>query len=70
MESPSHGEPARPDGQNVLPEDIEINNTDTQTNGIINNNNPAGIYVPKVREITIPRPKAEGKDRPKPAQEP
>ena len=69
-ESPSHGEPAHPDGQNVLHEDIEINNTDTQTNGIINNNNPAGIYVPKVREITIPRPKAEGKDRPKPAQEP
>ena len=69
-ESPSHGEPARPDGQSVLSGDIEINNTDIPNNGAINNNNPAGIYVPKVREITIPRPKAEGKDRPKPAQEP
>ena len=69
-ESPSHGEPARPDGQSVLSGDIEINNTDIPTNGTINNNNPIEIYLPKVREIVIPRPKAEGKDRPKPAQEP
>lgn len=69
-ESPSRGEPARPGGQSVLPEDIEINNTDKPTNGSINNSNPIEIYLPKVKEITIPRPKAEGKDRPKPAEEP
>ena len=69
-ESPSHGEPARPDGQSVLSGDIEINNTDIPTNGTTNNSNPIEIYVPKVKEIVIPRPKAEGKDRPKPAQEP
>ena len=72
-ESTSHGEPACPDGQTVLPEDREINNTAIPTNGVINNNqNPEGteIYVPKVKEITIKRPVAEGKDRPNPAQEP
>ena len=69
VESTSHGEPVRPDGQSVLSGDIEINNTDIPTNGTINNNNPIEIYVPKVKEIVIPRPKTEGKDRPKPAQE-
>lgn len=71
-ESPSHGEPTRPDGQSVLSEDIEINNTDIPNNGAINNNNPEGmeIYIPKQREIVIKRPVAEGKDRPKPVQEP
>lgn len=62
-----------PDGHTVLPEDREINNTIT-TNGVINNNNPnpegTTIYVPEVKEIVIPRPKAEGRDRPKPVQEP
>lgn len=72
VESPNHGEPARPDGQNVLSGDIEINNTDIPTNGIINNSNPEGmeIYIPKQKEIVIKRPVAEGKDRPKPVQEP
>ena len=70
--STSHGEPARPDGQSVLSGDIEINNTDTPTNGVINNNNPEEmeIYIPKQREIVIKRPVAEGKDRPKPVQQP
>ena len=56
-----------PDGHTVLPEDIEINNIQDTTNGINNNNPvPEGIYIPKVIDITIPRPKAEGKERPKP----
>ena len=68
----SLGEPARPDGHSVLSGDIEINNTDILTNGVINNNNPEGmeIYIPKQKEIVIKRPVAEGKDRPKPVQEP
>ena len=72
-EYPSHGNASSPDGHNVLSEDIEINNTDIPTKQVINNNpipEETGIYVPKVKEITIPRPKAEGKDRPKPVQEP
>ena len=47
-------------------EDIEINN---RQNGINNNDinieNPSLIQPPKVKEIVIQRPKAEGKDRPK-----
>lgn len=64
-----------PGGHTVLPEDREINNnTITPNKELINNGNPVPeettIYVPKVKEITIPRPKAEGKERPKPVQEP
>lgn len=73
-EHPSNGEAASPDGQIVLPEDREINNSDTPNKEWINNDNPhpngMEIYIPKVKEITIPRPKAEGRDRPKPVQEP
>ena len=72
-ECPSHGNASNPDGHNVLSEDIEINNTDIPTKQVINNNpipEETGIYVPKVKEITIPRPKSEGRDRPKPVQEP
>ena len=71
IESPGHGEPASPDGQSILPEDIEINNTDIPNNGIINNSNSENweIFMPKVKELTIKRPVAEGKDRPKPVQE-
>ena len=71
IESPGHGEPASPDGQSVLPEDIEINNTDITTNEVINNSNLESmeISIPKVKEIVIKRPVAEGRDRPKPVQE-
>ena len=73
-ENPSNGEAASPDGQIVLPEDREINNSDTPNKEWINNDNPhpngMEIDIPKVKEITIPRPKAEGRDRPKPVQEP
>ncbi len=70
-ESPSHGEPVSQDGQGVLPEDIEINNTAITTNEDINNNNLESmeISIPKVKEIVIRRPVAEGRDRPKPVQE-
>lgn len=69
-ESPGCGEQVSQDGLSVLPEDIEINNTDIRNNGIINNNNPRNMeaYIPKVRELTIKRPVAEGKGRPKPVQ--
>ena len=52
---PGHGEAASPDGQSVLPENIEINNTDIPTNEVINNSNPEKkeIYIPKVKEIVI-----------------
>lgn len=71
IESPGHGEPASPDGQSILPEDIEINNTDIPTNEVINNSNPEKkeIYIPKAKEVVIKRPVAEGRDRPKPVQE-
>jgi hypothetical protein len=53
-----------------LPEDIEINNTNSIDNSEINNaNNPEvkeEICKPKVKEVVIPRPVAEGKQRPKP----
>lgn len=71
-ECPSRSEVTSPDGQCVLPEDIEINNTAIPTNGVINNNNPENmeIYIPKVKDVVIKRPVAEGKSRPKPVQEP
>lgn len=70
-ECPSDSEEVSQGGQCVLPEDIEINNTDIPTNRVINNSNTESseIYIPKVKEITIKRPVAEGKDRPKSVQE-
>ena len=72
-ECPSDGEEVSQGGQSVLPEDIEINNNQMTTMVGINNSNPnpegMELYIPKVKEITIKRPVAEGKDRPKPVQE-
>lgn len=73
--SPRPVEAESPDGHTVLPEDREINNnTITTNNELINNSNPTPeettIHVPEVKEIVIKRPKAEGRDRPKPVQEP
>ena len=60
------------DGQCVLPEDIEINNIALTNNPEINNENKPqtdySIYIPKVKEVVIPLPAAEGKDRPKPKE--
>ena len=69
-ENPGCDIQASPGGQSVLPEDIEINNTDIPNNGVINNSNSENweIYIPKVKDITIKRPVAEGKGRPKSVQ--
>lgn len=52
---------------------IEINNTELTDNADINNQNKSPsvtVFYPKVKEITIPRPVAEGKNRPKPIEQP
>ena len=71
-ESPSHGAQGGCGGHTVSPENIEINNmTDTPNNAGINNGNNESMGViqePKVKEIVIPRPVAEGKNRPKPKE--
>ena len=47
----------------VIPQDgIEINNNQNQPNTEINNNSPISIYVPKVKEIVIPRPTVKPKE--------
>lgn len=71
-EIPSHGEQGGSGSQSVLPENIEINNNNSIDNSGINNaNNPevkVEICKPKVKEVVISRPVAEGKNRPKPIQ--
>lgn len=52
---------------------IEINNKENINNTEINNQNDSPsvtVFYPKVKEITIPRPVAEGKNRPKPIEQP
>ena len=72
-ECPSHDEQGGSGGHSVLPEDIEINNmTDTPNNTGTNNRldeEKEVIQEPKVKEIVIPRPIAEGRCRPKPRAE-
>ena len=62
------------DGQPILQENIEINNmTDTPNNTGINNGLTSGegiIQKPQIKEIVISRPVAEGKNRPKPIEQP
>lgn len=57
-------------GQSVLAEETEINNRDSETNitetNISANEEAVIIQKPKVREITIKPPTAEGRSRPKP----
>ena len=69
-ESPRHESQEASDGQFVLAEDTEINNMDSETNitetNISANEETAIIQKPKVREITIKPPTAEGRSRPKP----
>lgn len=70
-ESPSHGTQGGCGGHTVSPENIEINNiTDTPNNEGINNINDGACVIqePKVKEIVIKRPVAEGKNRPKPIE--
>ena len=72
-ESPSNGEQHGSGGLSVLPENTEINNmTNTPNNTGINNGLTSGegvIQKPKVKEIVIQRPIAEGKNRPKPVEQ-
>lgn len=51
---------------------IEINNKENINNTEINNQNDSPsvtVFYPKVKEVTIPRPVAEGKNRPKPIEQ-
>ena len=51
--------------KSCTPEDREINNrTDITNKEKINIENPSRIEAPKVKEIVISQPKAEGKLRP------
>ena len=55
--------------KNTPREDIEINNSDFLINNENTNiENPSQFVVPKVKEIVIPKPEAEGKNRPKTIQ--
>ena len=71
-ESPGGGAQEGYGGHTVLPENIEINNiTNTPNNKEINNRMDESVGViqkPQVKEITISRPVAEGKNRPKPIE--
>ena len=51
--------------KNCTAEDREINNrTDITNKEKINIENPSRIEAPRVKEIVIPAPKTEGKNRP------
>jgi hypothetical protein len=70
-ECPTTGKGMTAAVQNQTAEDREINNS---KNGIntesINIENPSQIYIPKVKEVVIPRPQATGRDRPQPITQP
>ena len=51
-------------GQDVMRENIEINNTTDITNNEINISQAESCYRPKVTEIRIPSPSAQGNKRP------
>ena len=51
-------------GQDVMRENIEINNTTDITNNEINIGQAESCYRPKVTEIRIPSPSAQGNKRP------
>ena len=56
-----------------MPENIEINKKDNINNTGINNQLISGegvIQKPQIKEIVISRPGAEGKNRPKPIEQP
>lgn len=72
-ESPPHDNSISPDGYNVMPENTEINKKDIINNTGINNELISGegvIQKPQIKEIVISRPVAEGKNRPKPIEQP
>ena len=67
-ECPSSDTPICSNGQSMLSDNIEINNKESTIDSSINNDNESPertpIAIPKVKEIVIQRPKAEGKNRP------
>lgn len=67
-EHPSSDTPICSDGQGMLSDNIEINNRDSMTDSSINKDNESASrmeqFIPKVKEVVIKRPKAEGKKRP------
>ena len=73
-ESPSSDAPIDLHGQDISAENIEINNISDEINTTTNKEmdlEGAGIItVPKVKEIFIPRPVAQGRCRPKPVEQP
>ena len=72
-ESPPCDNSISPDGYNVMPENTEINKKDIINNTGINNGLISGegvIQKPQIKEIVISRPVAEGKNRPKPIEQP
>ena len=74
-EYPSSDTPICSNGQGMLSDNIEINNRDSMTDSSINKDNESARqmeqFIPKVKEVVIKRPKAEGKNRPtcKPKEE-
>ena len=67
-EYPSSDTPICSNGQGMLSDNIEINNRDSMTDSSINKDNESARqmeqFIPKVKEVVIKRPKAEGKNRP------
>ena len=67
-ECPSSDTPICSNGQGMLSDNIEINNRDSMTDSSINKDNESvrrmEQFIPKVKEVVIKRPKAEGKKRP------
>ena len=74
-EYPSNDTPICSNGQDMLSDNIEINNRESMTDSSINKDNESARqmeqFIPKVKEVVIKRPKAEGKNRPtcKPKEE-
>ena len=67
-ECPSNDTPICSNGQGMLSDNIEINNRDSMTDSSINKDNESARqmeqFIPKVKEVVIKRPKAEGRSRP------
>ena len=67
-ECPSSDTPICSNGQGMLSDNIEINNRDSVIDSSINKDNESARqmeqFIPKVKEVVIKRPKAEGKNRP------
>ena len=67
-ECPSSDTPICSNGQGILSDNIEINNRDSVIDSSLNKDNESARqmeqFIPKVKEVVIKRPKAEGKNRP------